>query len=49
MLKMYFKEDTFMKTTIQSEYIHDYIYDKAYIAKLSIDKNRNKFNRSLKS
>jgi len=34
-----------MKTTIESEYIHDNFYDKAYIAKLSIDKNSNKFNR----
>ena len=49
MLKMYFKEDTFMKTTIESEYLHDNIYDKAYIAKLSIDKNSNKFNREFLS
>jgi hypothetical protein len=34
-----------MQRTIKSEYIHDNIYDKAYIAKLSIDKNSNKFNR----
>jgi len=38
-----------MQTTIKSEYIHDNIYDKAYIAKLSINKNSNKFNRDFLS
>jgi len=38
-----------MNTTIQSEYIHNHSHNKAYIAKLSIDKNSNKFNRSFLS
>jgi len=38
-----------MKTTIKSEYIHDNQHNKAYIAKLSIDKNSNRFNREFLS
>jgi len=34
-----------MKTIIKSEFIHDNMYDKAYVAKLSIEKSTGKFSR----
>ncbi|WP_418640618.1 hypothetical protein [Sulfurimonas sp. ST-27] len=35
-----------MILTIKSEFIHDNIYDKAYIAKLAIEKQTGKLNRN---